>query len=88
VACGGPARDFAFLIRPTTRSGRVSRTFANLIPGTRCTVTEVADGHNASVNVASHGRRQTVAIRAGRTAAVHITDTYTARVQVAPSGLG
>ena len=88
VACG-PARTFAFLIRPSTRPGRVSRAFADLLPGTRCTVTETADGHNASVNVASRGKHQTVRIRAGRTATVTITDRYSGRVvQVAPAGLG
>lgn len=44
VACGGPLRVFAFLIRPHSATGTVSCHFSGLRPGSRCLVTEVVDG--------------------------------------------
>ena len=55
VACGGPLRAFAFLIRAHTAAGSESRYFAGLRGGSRCVVTETVDGHTRAVAVAGAG---------------------------------
>jgi hypothetical protein len=90
VACGGPLHAFVFLIPAHTGPGSVSRVFSGLRPGARCTVTETADGHTSTVAIATSARRKTVTVRAGRTATVHLTDTFSRTTAVAPisAGLG
>ncbi len=87
VACGGgPLHTFAFRIPADTGRGSVSRVFPNLPVGARCTVTETADGHTATVDVVATRRREATIPVNGR-ATVHLTDTYSPRA--APnSGLG
>jgi hypothetical protein len=89
VSCGGRLHAFAFLIPAHTAPGSISRVFSGLRPRSRCTVTETADGHTASVTAVATGKRKTVTIHPGRTASVHLTDTFSPTVAVAPpSGLG
>ena len=76
VACGGPLNDFVFRIPARTRTSPVSRWFASLPAGARCTVTEVAIGHTSNVRVVAIGRRHKVTIRANGRTLVHITDTF------------
>ena len=76
VACGGPLNDFVFRIPARTRTSPVSRWFAGLPAGARCTVTEVAIGHTSNVRVVAFGRRHKVTIRANGRTIVHITDTF------------
>ena len=76
VACGGPLNNFAFLIPAHTRAGSVSRVFDGLPAGSRCTVTETADGHTHTVAVVATERRQKVTIPANRTATAHLTDIF------------
>ena len=84
VACGGPLNDFAFLIRAHTASGSVSRYFAGLRAGSRCTVTEVAVGRVGTVTVVAVGRRQKVTIRANGTATAHLRDRFSLKRKPRP----
>ena len=76
VACGDPLHTYAFLIPPHTRPGSVSRYFPGLPAGSRCAVTETANGHTSTVESVTARERRTVTIEANRTANVHITDTF------------
>ena len=76
VACGGPLYDFVFRIPARTRTGLVSRWFAGVPAGARCTVTEVAVGRTGKVAVVAIGKRQRVTIRADHSATVRVTDTF------------
>ncbi len=76
VACGGPLYDFVFRIGARTRTGPVSRWFAGLPAGARCTVTEVAVGRTGRVAVVAIGKRHRVTIRANRSVTVRVTDTF------------
>ena len=76
VACGDPLHTYAFLVPPHTRPGSVSRYFPGLPAGSRCAVTETANGHTSTVEAVTTHRRRTVTIKANRTATVHITDTF------------
>ena len=76
VACGGPLYNFAFRIPARARTGLVSRWFAGLPAGARCTVTEVAVGRTGKVAVVATGKRQRVIIRANRSTTVRVTDTF------------
>ena len=76
VACGDPPHTYAFLIPPHTRPGSVSRYFPGLPAGSRCAVTETANGHTSTVESVTARERRTVTIEANRTANVHITDTF------------
>ncbi len=91
VACGGPIRVFAFRIPAHTGPGSVSRVFSGLRAGSRCTITEIEDGHTSTVAVAASAKHRTVTIHANRTATAHLTDTFSRRASsVAPvsGGLG
>jgi hypothetical protein len=81
VACGGPQRTFAFLIRAHTAAGSVSRSFASLPAGSRCTVTETTNGHTATVTVVASSKRKRVTIRANGGATVHLTDRFARRAR-------
>ena len=86
VACGGPLHTYAFLIHAHADAGSVSRFFPGLPAGSRCTVTETADGHTSTVAVAATGKRKKVTIHANRTATVHLTDTFFGVRAVAVTG--
>jgi hypothetical protein len=90
VACGGPLHAFAFRIPAHTGPGSVSRVYSGLRPGSRCTVTETADGHTPTLAVVSPARRKTVTVRAGHTATVRLTDSFSSTATAAPitAGLG
>jgi hypothetical protein len=76
VSCGGvPQPDF--VIPAGTAAGTVSHTYSGIAAGTTCTVTEAADGHSSSVDVAVTGSPQTVTVPAGETATAALTDRYT-----------
>ena len=76
VACGDPVHTYAFLIPAHTRPGSVSRFFPDLPAGSRCAVTETANGHTSMVQAVTPRGRKTVTIGANRTATVHLTDTF------------
>jgi Domain of unknown function (DUF5979)/Thioester domain len=76
VACGGPLNDFSFVIPAHTGPGSSSRHFDGIPAGSRCTVTETADGHTNTLAVVATGGR-TVTIPARGRASVHITDRFT-----------
>ena len=84
VACGGPVYNFAFLIPAHARPGSVSRHFEDIPSGSRCTVTEAADGHTNTVDVAARGRATTVTIPASGSAAVDLTDRFKQRAKQRP----
>jgi len=86
VACGDPAHTYAFVIPAQTHAGSVSRVFSGLPAGSRCTVTETANGHTSTVDAVTAGRRKTATIGAGRTATVHLTDTFFAVSAVSVTG--
>jgi Domain of unknown function (DUF5979) len=89
VTCSGPLHDYVFTIPAHTAAGSVSRAFPDLRAGSRCSVTETADGHTGTVVVSSAGRRRAI-IPARGTVTIHLTDTFSRRAPaVAPaSGLG
>lgn len=76
VACSDPAHTYAFVIPAGTRAGLASRYFPDLPAGSRCTVAEAANGHTSTVQARAAGGRKTATIVAGRTATVHLTDTF------------
>ena len=86
VACGDPTHTYAFVIPAHTRAGSVSRYFPGLAAGSRCTVTETANGATTTVQARAAGRRKTATIAAGRTATVHLTDTFSAVSAVSFTG--
>ena len=49
VACGDPAHVYAFLIPAHAPPGSESRAFSDLPAGSRCTITETANGHGNTV---------------------------------------
>jgi Domain of unknown function (DUF5979)/Thioester domain len=86
IACGDAAHTYAFLIPADTRAGSQSRSFPDIPAGSRCTITEVTNGHTSTVEATTAGRRQTVTIQANRTATVQITDTFFGVKAVAVTG--
>ncbi len=82
VDCGGPQTTFAFLIPAHRASGSVSRYFAGLPAGSRCTVTEVSIGRTSAVNVVAIGRVKRLTIHADGTVTAHITDIFTGAAPV------
>jgi hypothetical protein len=88
VACGGPLNTFSFIIPAHTGPGSVMRHFDNIPAGSRCKVTETADGETNTVAVAARGGR-TVTLPATGTVTVHLTDRFTPIVKaVAPTFTG
>ena len=81
VACGGPLHTYAFIIPAHTRAGSVSRVFPNLPVGSRCTVSEAADGHTSSVHVVASGAKKATISASGGSFA-HLTDTFSLRAPV------
>jgi hypothetical protein len=86
VACGGPLHTYAFRIPAHAHAGSVSRVFPGVSPGSRCTVTETADGQTSTVAVTATGKRKKVTIHANRTATVHLTDAFFGVRAVAVTG--
>ncbi len=87
VACGGPLHTYAFAIGAHV-TGSVSRYFNGLPDGSRCTVTETANGHTGTVGVVATGRHETT-IHSDRSATAHLTDTFSRRRPKPPAvGLG
>jgi TQXA domain-containing protein len=81
AACGGAPNDYVFRIPAHTGVGSVSRVFS--IPtGSRCTVTETADGHNGAVAVVASGSGKTVTIPADATVTTRLTDIFTSTAPV------
>ncbi len=74
VACGGPLHAYAFDIRAHV-TGSVSRHFNGIPAGSRCTVSETANGHTHQVRVRASKSRK-VTIRANGKATAHLTDTF------------
>ncbi|HTP19164.1 MAG TPA: thioester domain-containing protein [Solirubrobacteraceae bacterium] len=86
VACGDPAHTYAYVIPGHTRPGSESRSFAGIPAGSRCTITEAANGHSGTVQASTIGRRKTVTIQPNRTATVHVTDMFFGVSSVAVTG--
>jgi len=86
VACGDAAHSYAFLIPAHARPGSQSRSFADVPAGSRCTVTETANGHSTAVQATTDGRRKTLTIQPNRTSTVHVTDTFFGVSSVAVTG--
>ncbi len=86
VACGDQPHTYAFLIPAHTHSGSESRSFPDLPAGSRCKVTETANGHTGAVEAVTAGGRKTVTIRANRTTTVHLSDTFLGVSAVAVTG--
>jgi hypothetical protein len=76
VTCAGAGHDYAFLIPAHHRAGSVSRVFANLPAGTRCTVTETQNGKTSAVTATSSGKSTKVTIPPNRGVTVNRTDTF------------
>jgi len=86
VACGDSAHTYAFLIPAHARPGSQSRSFADIPAGSRCTITETANGHTSTVEATRGGRRKSLTIQANRTSTVHVTDTFFGVSSVAVTG--
>ena len=86
VACGDPLHTYAVLIHAHAAAGSVARSFPDLPAGSRCTVTETANGHTSTVEAVTPSGRKTVTIRANRTTTVHLTDTFLGVSAVAVTG--
>ena len=86
VTCGGPVHDYAFLIPAHHRAGSVSRVFAGLPVGSRCTVTETKKGKTGTVSVTASGKSRKVTIPANRGVTVHLMDTFVGAQAVSVTG--
>jgi TQXA domain-containing protein len=86
VDCGDPAHTYASVIPAHTRPGAKSRFFPDIPAGSRCTVTETANGHTSTVEAVTAGGRKTVTIGANRTTTVRLTDTFLGVSAVAVTG--
>jgi hypothetical protein len=60
----------------------LTHTFAGIPAGSRCTVSETADGATTQVAVVVTGSNQTATIQPGATSSIGITDTFTLRTGV------
>jgi TQXA domain-containing protein len=81
VACGGAPNNYVFRIPARIGAGSVSRTFS--VPtGSRCTVTETADGHTGTVAVVASGSGKTLTIPADATVTARLTDIFTSTAPV------
>ena len=79
---------------PGPRHRFQSRYFNRLPAGSRCTVTETANGHTSTVGVVATGRHKKTTISPNRIATTHLTDSFSRRPPPRPppgpppSGLG
>lgn len=78
VACDDGVDRPDLVIAPGA-TGTASRTYEDITDGTRCTVTETADGTAgaSALDVVVAGGERTVTIAGGHTTTVGVTDTYT-----------
>jgi Domain of unknown function (DUF5979) len=81
VLCDGvpSSQTPTFVIDPGAPAGSTSHTYPGIPDGTKCVVSETADGETSTVAVTVAGENQTATVTAGTTTTVTITDTYTAR---------
>jgi hypothetical protein len=86
VACGDAAHTYAFLIPAHAGPGSQTRSYPDLPAGSRCTITETANGHSNTVRASTAGRRKTLTIQPNRTATAQITDTFFGASAVAVTG--
>lgn len=86
VACGDAAHTYAVHIPADAGAGSELRWFPDIPAGSRCTITETVNGHTSTVEATTAGRRKTATIQAGRTATVHVTDTFFGVRAVAVTG--
>jgi Domain of unknown function (DUF5979) len=84
VACGGTLENFVFDIPAGRGAGSVTRHFADIPTGLRCTVTETADGGTSRVSAAVIGSGHTVTIPATGSVTVHLTDRFSIRTGPPP----
>jgi hypothetical protein len=87
VSCGGPLHTYVFRIPARTRARTVSRSFPELSPGDRCTVTETAHGATRRVRAIANRTRRTVTIPAEGEATVAFRDSFFPR-RTAPAVTG
>ena len=76
VACDDGVDRRDFVIPAGTPAGDSSRTYRNIPAGTTCTVIETSNGSVVGTDVVVTGDGQEVAIPAGGSVSVDITDTY------------
>ena len=76
TVCDGEALTPDFVIPAGTPAGNKSQTYEDIPAGSVCTVTETSDGSVVGTDVVVVGAGQEVTIPSGRSATVHITDTY------------
>jgi Domain of unknown function (DUF5979) len=85
VACGEPAVDFAFLIPAGAAAGSVKRSFDGIPAGSKCIVTETADGSTNTVSAVVLGSGAQATVPTAGTATAELTDTHSTRpVPIAP----
>ena len=70
-----PLPDF---VVPAGATGTQSETYSDIPAGSKCTVTETADGSTSTISVTITGSGQEVTVPAGGTASANLTDTYSA----------
>ena len=87
VACGGPLHAYAFHI-PAHATGSKSRYFSSIPAGSRCTVSETANGHTHRVRVVATTKHKKTTISPNRTATTHLTDTFSRRRPPRPPPIG
>ncbi|HTX33328.1 MAG TPA: thioester domain-containing protein [Solirubrobacteraceae bacterium] len=76
VACSDGVDRPDFTIPASAPAGSSSQTYDNIPAGTRCLVSETANGSNDQATVVVSGDGQTVTIPTGGKATVGITNTY------------
>jgi Domain of unknown function (DUF5979)/Thioester domain len=84
--CGDAAHTYAILIPAHAGAGSQTRSFPDIPAGSRCTITETANGHGSTVAATTTGRRQTMTIQPNRTSTARITDTFFGVSAVAVTG--
>ncbi|MBV8954673.1 MAG: hypothetical protein JO179_11080, partial [Solirubrobacterales bacterium] len=83
VVCGAPLYDFAFVIPARSGPGSVTRHFDNIPAGSRCNVSETANGHTSTVAVVASGSGR-VTVPARGTVTARLTDRFAVKVTPAP----
>ena len=76
--CGGPENQYSLHIPAGAAAGPVPQVFYGIPAGSKCTVTEIDDGHSDTVGVVGVGSGQSVTVGAGESATAHLMDTFTA----------
>ncbi len=86
VDCGGQQSAFVFRVRAGTRARTVTRSFPDLSPGDRCTVTETDTGGTGKIRAVTRRRSASVTIPADGGATVTLRNRFFARRSVAVTG--